>query len=157
MRQLPQVVALYLETDSSFEGRRSDANARGDVNSVKSIESKQVINDQAYFVLCWGQLELEINDRCRAAIKSRIAHKDWAMRRAWDMYNPDDKKLSGLRFEVRAALLLDRKGGPGSPWARLMKHYSIRNEIAHGSLRTQRIDVATTVQDLYLIQSALQK
>jgi hypothetical protein len=157
MQKLPLVAALYVEIDASFESQRSDARAKGDNNAVQQIESKQVINDQAYFVLCWGQLEAEIDDRCRAAIRSRVGSgKNWATRRAWDMFNPNDKRLSGLSFEDRTGLLLDRAGGRGSPWAWVMKYYAIRNEIAHGKLGSQRIDVTAVVQDLYLIQSALQ-
>jgi hypothetical protein len=62
----------------------------------------------------------------------------------------------GLSFEDRTGLLLDRAGGRGSPWVWVMKYYAIRNEIAHGKLGSQRIDVTAVVQDLYLIQSALQ-
>lgn len=152
MRDLPLVSALYVEIDASFERQRSDASARGDVSAVQTIEAKQVINDQAYFLLCWGQLESEIDDKCRAAIRSRIgSHENLEARRAWDLFNPNDKRLSGLRFEDRTALLLDRSGGRGSPWAWVMNYYAIRNQIAHGKLGSQRIDVTTVVQDLYLI------
>jgi hypothetical protein len=157
MQDLPRVAALYEEIDASFESQRSDASARGDINAVQKIETNQVINDQAYFLLCWGQLESEIDDKCRAAIRSRIADKNWAIRRAWDMFDPDEKRLSGLRFEDRKALLLDRDGGRGSPWAWVMGHYAMRNQIAHGTLRSQRIDVTQVVQDFYVIQGALQK
>jgi hypothetical protein len=158
MRDLPRVAALYEEIDNSFESRRSDASARGDMVAVEKIEKKQAINDQAYFVLCWGQLEAEIDARCRAAITSRTGNdKPWPTRRAWDMFNPNDKRLSGLSFEERTGLLLDRAGGPRSPWGWVMSYYAIRNKIAHGKIQSQRIDVMAVIQGFYVIQGALQK
>jgi len=71
-------------------------------------------------------LEAEIDASRRAAIRSRKAHADWTVRHAWDLYNPDDKRISGLSFEDRVALVVDRSGGPGSPWALIQHHYAIR-------------------------------
>jgi hypothetical protein len=62
MRDLPHIEAVYLEIDAEFETRRATANSAGDAAAVQRIEAKQKINDQAYFVLCWGQLESEIDD-----------------------------------------------------------------------------------------------
>jgi hypothetical protein len=64
--------------------------------------------------------------------------------------------MSGLRFEDRTALVLDQSGGPGSPWAKVMLYYSLRNQIAHGELLANRIDVGTVVQEFFQIQGALQ-
>jgi hypothetical protein len=122
---------------------------------VQKIEAKQVLNDQAYFVLCWAQLEIEIDEKCRNAIRSRIKSGNWATRRAWDLFNPYDKRLSGLSFEERTALVLDKGGGRGSPWARVMDYYALRNKIAHGTPSGQHVDVPAVVQNFYVIQSAL--
>jgi hypothetical protein len=130
--------------------------ATGDSHAVKSVELKQRMNDQAYFVLSWGQLEAAIDSTCRNAIRYRQASGNWAVRRAWDFYNPDDDRLSGLRFESRVALVLDRRGGPDSPWAKVMSHYSLRNQIAHGTLLAHRIDVDAVAQEFFQIQGALQ-
>jgi hypothetical protein len=156
VRDLPHIRAVYLEIDADLEARRTEATTRGDANEVNGIELKQRINDQAYFVLCWGQLETEIDDKCRAAIRSRKTNGNWTVRRAWDLYNPDDDRLSGLKFEDRTALVLDRTGGPGSPWAKVMSYYSLRNQIAHGTLLVRRIDVDAVVQEFFQIQGALQ-
>ena len=104
-----------MEIDEEFEAQRTSATLRGDLQRVTQIAAKQMINDQAYFVLCWGQLELAIDDACRNAIRRRQASGNWAVRRAWDLYNPDDRRLSGLRFEDRTALVLDRSGAQRSP------------------------------------------
>lgn len=154
MRHLPHILAVYLQIDSDFEAQRT--NAAGDANAVNRIEEKQRINDQAYFVLCWGQLETEIDEKCRSAIRQRVGSGNWQIRRAWDLYNPDDDRISGLSFDGRTALVLDRTAGRGSPWAKVMSYYHIRNQIAHGTLQAQRIDLDSVVQEFFQIQSALQ-
>jgi hypothetical protein len=154
VRDLPHILSVYQEIDATLEARRSAAS--GDANAVGRIEIKQRINDQAYFVLCWGQLETAIDDRCRAAIRARRASENWAVRRGWDLYNPDDDRLSGLSFEDRVALVLDRSAGPGSPWTKVMRYYALRNQIAHGELQAHRINVDQVAQDFFQIQGALQ-
>jgi len=79
------------------------------------------VNDQAYFVLCWGQLEAEIDQACREAIRRHRNDTSWSVRRAWDLYNPDDKRISGLSFEDRTALVVDHGAGPGSIWAKIIR------------------------------------
>jgi hypothetical protein len=154
MRDLPHIRAVYLQIDSDFEAQRTAA--AGDATTVNRIEERQRINDQAYFVLCWGQLEAEIDRQCRAAIRHRASSGNWQTRRAWDLYNPDDRRISGLTFEGRTALVLDKNAGPGRPWAKVMNYYAIRNQIAHGELQAQRIDVDSVAQEFFQIQSALQ-
>lgn len=156
MRSLPAIEALYTEIDKHLDSLRASALAAGRATDVARIEEKQRLNDQAYFILCWGQLEAEVDEACRELIRRRKASPNWSERRAWDMFNPDEKRLSGLSFEDRVGLLLDRNAGPGSPWAMVMNHYGVRNQIAHGKLRPQRIDVAAVVGELYRIRSALQ-
>jgi hypothetical protein len=156
MRDLPQIGALYSQVDSFFEDERTTARENADNQAVQRIEAKQIVNDQAYFVLCWGQLEAEIDDKCRTAIRARINRPNWEERRVWDLLNPDDKRLSGLSFEERATIVLDKNGGSGSPRARVMYYYALRNQIAHGTLTKTRIDVPGVIQEFYVIQSALQ-
>jgi hypothetical protein len=80
------------------------------------------------------------------------------MRRGWDLYNPDDSRLSGLSFENRAALGLDKdeRAGPNSPWKKVMRYYNLRNQIAHGNLQASGIDITEVVQDFFIIQGALE-
>lgn len=155
MRSLPQLIALYEEIDAGFEKTRTVAAT--DTPTQERIEANQRLNDQACFVLCWGQLETEINTVCSDAIRRRRDHPQWTVRRGWDLYNPDDRRLSGLSFEDRAALVLDRKAGNGSPWARVMRYYALRNQIAHGMVLPTRTDVSGAVQDFYQIQGALER
>lgn len=77
------------------------------------------------------------------------------MRRGFDSYNPDDKRLAGLPFEQRVAIVLNRNEGRGSPFAKVMAYYDTRNKIAHGKLAAKRIDVSQVVTDFYSIQAAL--
>ena len=150
MRDLPAIVAAYEQLDTHLEGLRS-AGAAGEGGRDR-IARMQRINDQAYFVLAWGQFESSVEDACREAIRSGQAQRDWKSSRAWSLHNPDDRRLSGLRFEDRLALVLDR----GSEnWRRAMRHYNLRNQIAHGTLRSERIEVTTVVREFYLIQSSL--
>lgn len=155
MQDLAVLAAFYGEIDTWLEAQRTHALASGDQAKVDRIETKQRLNDQAYFVLCWGQLELEIDNACPEAIRQRKADPNWTVRRAWDLYNPDDKRLSGLSLEDRVALVLDRSSGSGSRYARVMNFYALRNQIAHGKLRPDRIDVTAVVAEFHQIQSAL--
>lgn len=153
MRDLARLNALYSRVDDLLEtARRSASGLEAD-----RIRIDQAFNDQAYFLLCWGQLEQAIDSACRESIRRRRAHVDWQVRRGWDLYNPDDPRLSGLTFEERSAMVLDRSAGRGQPYALTMRHYEARNRIAHGNLEQARIDLAAVIRDFYLIQSALHR
>lgn len=103
-------------------------------------------------MLAWGQLEADIEEACRDAIRKGQSHEDWRHRRAWSLYNPDDRRLSGLSFENRLTLVLE-KGS--DDWKRTMELYSVRNQIAHGALLSARIDMQRAIRDFYRIQSSL--
>lgn len=157
MRDLPAILTVYGQLDLVLEIERVAAESARNTARMRQIEARQVINDQAYFVLCWGQLEAEIDDKCREAIRRRIAHTNWEQRRAWDLYNPGDRRLSGLSFEDRTALVVDRSATSSrSPWSKIMQYYQLRNRIAHGELRSTRIELNETVQDFYVIAAQLQ-
>jgi hypothetical protein len=155
MKSLSQIEALYDEINQTFDTQRQQALTAGDNATAQRIEQKQLLNDQAYFVLCWGQLETEIDDACRATIRRRRSNASWDMRRGFDFYDPDDKRLSGLQFDRRVAIVLDRDGKPGRPYAKVMSYYEVRNKIAHGNLEAKRIDVTEVIADFYVIQGAL--
>ena len=59
-------------------------------------------------MLAWGQLETDIDDACRDAIRHGQSHGEWRSRRAWSLYNPDDRRLSGLSFENRLTLVVPK-------------------------------------------------
>jgi len=155
MKELAEIRALYLEIDAIFEAELDKATDAGDVAAADKVKRSQLINDQAYFILAWGQLETEIDDVCRQVIRSRQAMPSWNDRRGWDLFNPDDRRLSGLSFEERLSLVADRAAGKGSPWALAKKYYDLRNQIAHGTLRSEGLDVNAVIEDFYVIQGAL--
>lgn len=155
MNELALIRATYEYIDARFEVDRRQAAAISDLAKVEQIEDKQRVNDQAYFILCWGQIESDVDKTCRRAIRKRQLGPRWEDRRGWDLFNPDDHRLSGLSFEERSSLVLDKSEGAGSPRAKLMEHYQLRNQIAHGKLRPDRIDIPAVVGELYIIQSAL--
>lgn len=150
MKDLSRIVALYEEIDRRLDRER--INAQEQVQAQR-IGLKQLINDHAYYVLCWGQMEVEIDEVCRDVIRRRQSDANWEVRRGFDFYNPEDRRL--MTFDRRVAIVLDRGAGSGSPHGRVMKYYELRNRIAHGRLEATRIDVAAVVADFYSIQAEL--
>ena len=97
----------------------------------------------------WGQLEAEIGDVCREAIRSGQSQEEWRDRRAWSLFDSDNPRLG---FRNRLTLVLDRSS---DEWKRTVELYEVRNQIAHGELRSEGIDVSTVIEDFHRIQSSL--
>ena len=154
MSDLQAIAAVYEQIDHRLQSLRDAEDGIGEESEPASTDQQQRINDQAYFVLAWGQLEADIEEACRNAIRIGQSHEDRRCRRAWSLYNPDDRRLSGLSFENRLTLVLE-KGG--DEWKRTMQLYNVRNQIAHGTLLSARIDMASVIQDFFHIQSSLQQ
>ena len=152
MKSLPELLASYNSIDQILDGERQVT--AGKIADRKRIESRQRTNDHAYFLLCWGQIEVELDESCRNAIRRRWVNPDWTKRRGWDLYNPDDSRLSGLRFDERVSLVLDKRI-VGGEWSIAMKWYNLRNQIAHGGSYEQRIDLNLVVGEFYRIQGAI--
>ncbi len=153
MKDLPAIVTLYGITDASLQKLWDEAGS-DDPETRARIEHSRAINDQGCFLLAWGQLEADIHEACREAIRAGRRHVDWRIRRAWTLYNPDDPRLSGLSFPNRLRLVLET-GSPG--WARAMRHYGMRNEIAHGNLRSDRMDIPRAIREFHEIQGLLER
>ena len=151
MKRLPELLACYENLDLSLEEQRRTASNESNLHLV---ERQQRTNDHAYFLLCWGQLETEIDSACREAIRRRRENPDWLRRRGWDLYNPEDKRLSGLSFEDRAKLVLDTKA-KGKEWQAAMQWYNLRNFIAHGGSHEERIDLDDVAAKFFEIQAAI--
>ena len=149
MKDIGRIFSVYTDIDEQFDKQL----ATGSPDAV----ARQILNDQAYFLLCWGQLETEVDLRRRDAVRRRRGDPAWHVRRGWDLYNPDDPRFSGLALEDRARLVLDGQAGRGSPYALTIKHHGVRNQVAHGKLQTTRISVSTFVQDCFVIQAALHR
>ena len=152
MSDLQAIAAVYGQMDLHLRSLRDTDDRAGEDPVPDPVDEEQRINDQAYFVLAWGQLEADIEEACREAIREGQSHEDWRHRRAWSLYNPDDRRLSGLSFENRLTLVLE-KGG--DDWKRTMELYNVRNQIAHGALLSARIDMERVIGDFFRIQSSL--
>ena len=152
MSDLQAITAVYEQVDHHLQALRDREERAGEEGPQDRVAQEQTINDQACFVLAWGQLEADIEEACRDAIRDGQSHEDWRYRRVWSLCNPDDRRLSGLSFENRLTLVLE-KGS--DDWKRTMQLYNVRNQIAHGTLLSDRIDMASVVQDFYRIQASL--
>ena len=152
MSELQAIANVYERVDLHLRSLRDTEDSSGDEPRAGSADRERSINDQAYYVLAWGQLEADIEEACRDAIRDGQSHEDWRHRRAWSLYNPDDRRLSGLSFENRLTLVLE-KGS--DDWKRTMELYNVRNQIAHGTLLSARIDMARVIRDFFRIRSTL--
>ena len=151
MKDFPRILSAYVELDANFE----DKIARTSV--PLQFQARQVPNGLAYFLLRWDQLRIEIDAKCRDSGRWGRRDANWQIRPAWDIYNSDEERFSSSSFEDRARLALDGNEGRGGPYALKMKHYTVLNEIAHGELRSTRIDVSAFMADYYLSQAALHR
>ena len=108
MSDLQAIATVYEQIDLHLQSQRDVADRAGEDPAPDPVDDEQRINDQAYFVLAWGQLEADIEDACREAIREGQSHEDWRHRRAWSLYNPEDRRLSGLTFENRLTLVVEK-------------------------------------------------
>ena len=152
MSELQAIADVYERVDLHLRSLHDTEDGAGDEPDAGSADRERSINDQAYYVLAWGQLEADIEEACRDAIRDGQSHEDWRHRRAWSLYNPDDRRLSGLSFENRLTLVLE-KGS--DDWKRTIELYNVRNQIAHGTLLSARIDMARVIRDFFRIRSTL--
>lgn len=151
MNRLTSLLVAYDALDELLERERDRAI---DDEAKKKIDDRLRLNDHAHLLLGWGYLEAEIDRKCREAIRKRRDNPDWTRRRGWDLYDPDNKRLSGLSLEDRVRLLIDAQA-PSGEWKLAMHWYQLRNKIAHGGSHADRIDFGEVVKEFFLIQSAL--
>ncbi len=149
MSDLEAIAALYQQVDNYLEDLRDRYDAAGEAEERDRIARQQRLNEQAYFVLAWGQLEAKISDVCQDAIRLGQSHQEWRHRRAWSLYDSENPRLS---FRNRLTLVLDRSS---NEWKRTLELYEVRNQIAHGDLRSEGIDIPTVIEDFFRIQSSL--
>lgn len=149
MTDLDAIAALYQQVDNSLEDLREQHDTAGETDARDRVARQQRLNEQAYFVLAWGQLEADIDDACRDAIRLGKSHEEWRHRRAWSVYDEDNPRLS---FRNRLTLVLDRSS---DEWKRTLELYQVRNQIAHGDLRHAGINLQTVIEDFHRIRSSL--
>ena len=152
MKELPVIEATYMVLATILDDRLELAQNQGDASQMERITKQQRINDSAYFILAWGQLEAQINEECVKAIVRRKDNSNWEMRRAWDSF--DEGRLR-MRFEDRVALLLDRADSKSAAYRDTINLYGQRNQVAHGKSLATGIDVPAVISQLYQIASEL--
>ena len=146
---LAAIADLFQQVDNFLEDLRERHDAAGEADERDGVARQQRLNEQAYFVLAWGQLEADIDDACRDAIRLGKSHEDWRHRRAWSLYDEENLRLS---FRNRLTLVLDRRSDERQ---RTLKLYEFRNQIAHGDLRHEGIDLPPVIEDFHRIQASL--
>ena len=149
MTNLEAIADLFQQTDKYLEKLREKHDAAGKVDERDRVARQQILNEQALFVLAWGQLEADIDDACRAAIEIGISHDDWQQRRTWIVYNEEIERLS---FKTRLTLVLDRSS---YEWQQSVKSQKLRNQFAHGDLSHTGIEFSSLIEDFRHIQSSL--
>ena len=73
-------------------------------------------------------------------------------RRVWDLHDPADRRPRGLSFRNQLSLVLQRDA---DNWQRTMRFNDVRNQIGHGTLLSERIDVSAVIQGFHDIQASL--
>ena len=105
MSDLEAIADLYQQVDNSLEDLRDQFDAAGESEERDRIVRQQKLNEQACFVLAWGQLEAEIDEACRDTIRLGKSHQEWRYRRAWSLYDSENPRLS---LKNRLTLVLDQ-------------------------------------------------
>ncbi len=140
------IATLYQQVDNSLEVLLDQV---GGDEERRHIEYQQKLNGQAYFIPAWGQLEAEIDEACRNVIRLGRSQEEWQHRRAWSLYDPKNLRLS---FRDRLTLVLDKSK---DEWKKTMELYEVRNQIAHGDLRSEGIEVSIMLKEFDRILSSL--
>ena len=130
------LIDAHLETLKESEDFTPDESR----DTKLAISIKQSINDQAYFLLAWGQIEAQIRkahdeadrlDKSRGLVKQRHGRLSFK------------KQLSGV-FEKTS-----------KDWEQVWDYYKLRNDIAHGNLKMEFLAFSGIVSDFFEIQSKL--
>jgi hypothetical protein len=129
LKNITEILKTYKKTNSAFERLKDKAFLRRNPNAIQQIEDQQKINNQAYFILCWGQVEKMIDRACSIKVFGG--------------------QISRLGFKSRAKLVLGSQNSSALQF--VLDCYSLRNSIAHGDLQTERIDVAKAISRLCTI------
>ena len=70
MSELQAIAAVYERIDLHLESTSCGEASAGEEPAPGPVDREQSINDQAFFVLAWGQLEADIEEACRDAIRA---------------------------------------------------------------------------------------
>jgi len=143
MKSIQAAYKAYLDADSFMGSAAASARTAG-MRQKWSV--KRLLNDQAYYVFIFAQLEGYINDRCEKLVGQKSGATRWRGRRLWDTVD-----LDRLDFKRRLALLTDKTG---PIYAKIVQYYQYRNHLAHGEQYTA-MPVAVPVVAVPVVASDL--
>jgi hypothetical protein len=147
MNQINHIVAIWEVLDASLEQERVEAENAKDAKRAERILDRQRINDHAYFLLCFAQLETHIRKGAETLVNNRRDRTEWSERRSWETYNP-----GRLRFDQALMLVADRAG---HTYRRIIGYYETRNLAAHGGFGAARIEVGMVAADFQMLAGRL--
>ncbi|MCX7046202.1 MAG: hypothetical protein NTX50_12045 [Candidatus Sumerlaeota bacterium] len=127
MSYIRHIYAAYLHSDAAFDEQEARAHS---TQRKEQWTRKRELNNYAYFILLFTQLEDHINEECRKLIVRKSAAGTWRGKRLWDSI-----ELENLNFKQRVALLAE-KGG--TDFNKITEYYKVRCEIAHGDSSPRR-------------------
>ena len=117
MKLVAQILATFNEIDSHLTKIYDIAINANDSVAQQAIADKRVLTENAFFVLLWGQLENEINERVEKLIAAGSSESKFETRRLFYNLDPDR-----MKFEDRLALAADKQAGPGSAWKKAITY-----------------------------------
>lgn len=129
MNDLDHIFAAYLKASAEFEKLKLNASCENNAMQINEIDCQMRVNELAYFILFWGQVEKSINAVCLRRLPS--------------------KKLARLGFKNRAEIALGSRSN--ADWETLIFYYSLRNRIAHGELLAERLNISNIFGELYKV------
>ena len=155
MKEFGRIIAAHGSTDAQLAALENGAFLANDQKRANNLKDQRFINDQAYFILLFAQLESYVNQKCEVAITRRASSPHWHVRRAWDTFattKEQSVRISRITFEDRLALLLDKQG---NDFRKIMEFYEIRNHIAHGGFNRAVSSIVTIAQEFRTLAAKL--
>lgn len=145
MKNLKKIYESYQAADGFLSNAESNASTQRD---RQYWGERRSLNDQAYFLMMFAQLEDYINEKCQKLIGRKKASRKWVMRRLWDTVKADE-----LQFKKKVALLTDKSG---AVYKKVIDYYKIRCGIAHGTIYSPvPVSVPVVAQDILSIVKRL--
>jgi hypothetical protein len=116
------ILRSHVEVDDHLDDRGSTARSpHGKLHWAQL----RVLNDHAYFLMLFAQLENHITVQCAKLVAAKKSTRSWRSRRLWDTTD-----LDNLSFMRKVALLTEKGHGI---YNKMYDYYQIRCEIAHGN------------------------
>ena len=138
MRDFDGFLRSFTASDQAFNAAEAMATTARERRRLAGLRQ---LNEQAYFVVLFAQLEQHVGDECRKLIDRKRASSDWEKRRAWEVVDRNQIPL------MQKVALLTRSGG--TDYNSIHAMYATRNAIAHGhSASAQTVNVRLAAIEL---------